>query len=60
MEGSGVTIATYVASLTSGTGAITGMFSQILTLFATEPILIISTCIFVVGAVIGLVKRLLA
>ena len=59
MSGSGVTIAEYVTSLESASGAITGMFGDILHLFATEPVLVIAFAIFLVGAVIGLCKRLI-
>lgn len=59
MSGSGVTIAEYVSSLSSATPAITDMFGDILHLFATEPVLVLAFAIFLVGAVIGLCKRLI-
>ena len=56
---SGTVLATFLTNIGSVVTTITGMFGNVLGLFCTEPILLIPTAIFIVGAVIGLVKRLI-
>ncbi len=57
--GSETVLATFLTNIGSVVTTLTGMFGNVLGLFATEPILLIPTGIFVIGAVIGLVKRLI-
>ncbi len=57
--GSETVLATFLTNISSVMTTLTGMFGDVLALFATEPILLIPTGIFVIGAVIGLVKRLI-
>ena len=56
---SGTALATFLSNIGEVTTNVTGMFGDVLSLFCSEPILLIPTAIFIVGAVIGLVKRLI-
>ena len=56
---SGTALATFLSNIGEVTTTVTVMFGDVLSLFGSEQLLLIPTAIFIVGAVIGLVKRLI-
>lgn len=57
--GSETALATFLTNVGSVVTAITGFFADVLELFSNEPILLLPLGIFVIGAVIGLVSRMI-
>lgn len=52
-------MAQYLLDLGAVFTALTGHFASVLTLFTTEPVLMLVSGIMITGAVIGLVSRLI-